>query len=503
MTESSGIDADRAARLARRGAGCVTLFALPFLAVGVFAAVELVRGLMGDNASGMPPGFAAIFALAFGGSAIAMIAAVRYGARRAAADAHRRAQSPAEPWLWRDDWAAGRADSGQRAGATAIAVFAFLWNVISAPVLFVVPDEVVKGNTAALIGLLFPIVGVGLIIWAVRMAVRSRKYRGTSVELGVVPIVPGATFEGTLHARFANGAPENVSLTLSCIRRRVTGSGNNRNVSERVLWQDQRSIESWDIAVDFGEARVPFAFELPAAAPSTTPGSGNDRVLWRLDAHAQTTGVDYAESFELPVYATDPAAHVLPDGAALDALESALVVSDSDAPPSAPEEPTILIRPADPAGTEFFSTPGRNRAPLLPLVVFLAVWFGFVAMMLRLGAPLLFPIVFGGVGMIVLLFAIDLAFATTRTVVTEEGVTVRTQALGIGQTRHIARPEVRTVGVKVGMSQGQSATQTAKAWHDVVLHADDGAKVLAARHIPTRVEAEWVAAELRRAIGLA
>lgn len=502
MSDTSTMDPERTARSTRWGMGCVTLFALPFVAVGAFAAVELVRGLTGGTPSAMPPGFAAIFALAFGGAGIGIIAAARYGAKKAVAEAASRAERPDEPWLWRDDWAEGRARSPQRAGATAMIAFAFMWNVISAPVLFILPDEVSGGNTAALFGLLFPLVGVGLIIAAARLYIRSRKYRGTEVELGALPIVPGATFEGTLHARFGHGAPEVLSLTLSCIRRRVTGSGKNRNTSERVLWQEEQRVEGWDIAVDFEEARVPFAFEIPDAAPTTTPGSGDDRILWRLDAHAATPGVDYAESFELPVFTPDHVRFTVPSSDAFEEMESRLAAGDPDAPPVRPVSPTIVIRPADPAGTEFISSPNSGRASVWPITLFLLIFWGATIFMWRADAPFLFPVVFGIFGMLLLYGAVDLAFGTTRTLVAADGVTVRTQALGMGKTRHIPLGDVRLVGVKVGMSQGTTATQSAKAWHQVEIRRADGGGVTAARHIPTRGEAEWVAAELRRAIGL-
>jgi hypothetical protein len=500
MTQPT-LDLERAARTARLGAGCITLFALPFLLVGVSAAVELVRGLAGRNPSGMPPGFAAVFALGFGGAGIGMIAAGRYGVARATRAAENLSSRPDQPWLWREDWAHNRALSPQRAGATAFAMFAFLWCVISAPVLFIVPGEVAKGNTAAWFGMLFPMVGVGLIIGAARMAIRSRKYRGTAVEFAGVPIVPGKPFAGTLLARFDAGPPERLELALSCIRRRVTGSGRNRNVSEHVLWQDERSIESHDIGIEFGEARVPFSFDIPAQAPPTTPGDGRDRVLWRLDARAATPGVDYAESFELPVFRPDEPAGTNTATTDFDEIAHRLTRADVDSPATPPAKPTIVIRPADPVGTEFISRPGRERPSVLPLFVFLVVLWGAVVFMLRVDAPLLFPLVFGAFGLLLVVLAIDLALRTVHTVVTGDGVSVRDRALGIGRTRHVALDEVTDVVVKVGMSRGQSATQAAKAWHDVAILRTEGRPIPVARYIGSRTEAEWVAAELRHAIG--
>ncbi len=497
-----GIDpAGAGFRQARRGMGCLVAFALPFLAGGVFAGFELVRGLTGDSVSGMPPEFAAIFMLASGGFGIAMIAAARFGKRRFTQELEQRQRNPEQPWLWRLDWANGRVDTRQRAGVAAIAVFAFLWNAIAAPILFVLPDELAQGNTPALIGLAFPLVGVVLIIVAVRMWLRSRKYRGTHLELGRVPIPPGARFEATLHARFDGGPPERVVMRISCVRRRVTGSGKNHSVREDIVWQDERDMGGEEVGLNFGAAAVPVAFDIPEAAPSVTPDSGDDRIVWRLDIDAEAPGIDLSESFELPVFATGELSTRV-DRADLDAAITRLAVDDGGAPPTPPSEPTVIIRMADPVGTEFVSAPGRHRAPLLPALLFLAIWFGFVALMVGLGAPLVLPVLFGAIGLVVVLVVVDLAFSTTRTLVTADGVTVTTRVLGLARTRHVPLGDVGVVTVKVGTSQNRSATQAARAWHDVVILRASQGKVSAARHVPTRAEAEWVAAELRRTLGL-
>lgn len=491
-------DEQQVAKASRIGAGCLTLFALPFVGVGIFATVELVRGLLGDNTSGMPPGFALLFALAFGGSGLAIIGMGRYGARKLRETAALRADRPAEPWRWRADWAEGTARSPQTAGAIGIGVFAFLWNVISAPVLFFIPEEVADGNTVALVGLLFPLVGLGLIVWAARLYIRQRKYRGTHVALPVVPVRPGTALAATLHTRFPGGPPATMLLRLSCIHRTVTGSGDDRSVNERPIWQDERELAGMDIAMDFDGARVPVDFEIPADAPSTTPGDGDNRILWRLDASAETPGVDYAETFELPIFASADVSETV-DAATLEETESKLALA-GDADATAPADPTIRIEPAG-SGIEIFSSPGRNRSPMWPLLLFLVLWWGFIILMTKLGAPIFFPLVFGLFGVLIGWFAIDLLFTSIRTQVTGSGFAVRTEGLGFRRVKEIARDDVKAVAVKVGMSQSKTATQTARAWHDVEIR-HTGGKTAIARHIPTRSEAEWVARVVRTAAGL-
>ena len=108
--------------------------------------------------------FASVFALAFGGvgvGALVMFFASLF-----------RAFVPAQP--------ATRARGGSGLGA--VWVFTFFWNVISIPIAFlVVPDAVQNGEWAALLVLLFPLIGllmlwgaIGQTITAIRNAFRRR-----------------------------------------------------------------------------------------------------------------------------------------------------------------------------------------------------------------------------------------------------------------------------------------------------------------------------------------
>ena len=53
----------------------------------------------------------------------------------------RRAENPNQPWLWRDDWAQGRAVSQTKSNMTSAWIWAVLWNMLSAPCLLLIPRE--------------------------------------------------------------------------------------------------------------------------------------------------------------------------------------------------------------------------------------------------------------------------------------------------------------------------------------------------------------------------
>ena len=176
--------------------GCLMLFLLPFAAVGVFAGVQVVRAaLMHDWAHA---GFYAIFALTFGGVGFGGIAAALAGKKKLAAQEALKAGHPDAPWLWRADWAARRADDATRQTVWFAWVFATFWNLIAIPSGFLgVREALQKGNHAALIALLFPLVGIGLLAWAIRATARYRRYGVSRFELTTLPGVIGHSLVGT------------------------------------------------------------------------------------------------------------------------------------------------------------------------------------------------------------------------------------------------------------------------------------------------------------------
>src|ERR1700687_3744166 len=112
-------------------AGCLYLFALPFCAFGLFAAVWSIERLCaGDLAMGA---YTAMVALVFGGAGFGLVYAFRWGTRSAQARDRLRAANPDQPWLWREDWASGRIPASIGNSAVVLCGCAVLCFVIRAP----------------------------------------------------------------------------------------------------------------------------------------------------------------------------------------------------------------------------------------------------------------------------------------------------------------------------------------------------------------------------------
>lgn len=471
------------------GIGCLVLFLLPFAAVGGFSAVQAVRAaVIGDYGQA---GFLTIFALTFGGVGVGGIVAALKGRKKAAELDALKARHPAAPWLWRADWAAGRIEDAGRGTMWFAWTFAVFWNLVSAPAAYFGAGEAMaKGDHAALLALLFPAVGVGLLAWAVRATIRFRRFGSSRLELATTPAAIGRSLLGTVHAPAAVLSGEGFRLVLTCLRRITTGSGKSRSTREEILWQEEQRVPGRPARTAVGMATtVPVAFALPPDARPCDDSNPRDQLLWRLAVSAEVPGVDYESTFEVPVFRT--AESERPRTAEEEAAARSLAVPDHYQPP-----PDTRIRVSrNRRGTEVVFPVGRNRGAAVGLTMFLALWLGVIWAMVRLGAPILFPLVFGAFALLLLWIALDQWLWVSRVTAGDGAVTVATGLLAPTRERRLAAAEIAEVTTRIGMQAGGTP------YYDVVVVRRDGRRVVAGRGIRDKREAEWVAGAIREGVG--
>ena len=206
------------------GMGCLILFFLPFAGFGTFAAVMAVRAALSGEWG--QAGLLSIFALVFGGVGFGYIIVVLRGRVRVNEIDRLKAEHPDQRWMWRPEWVNGRIESSTRLRMRQAAAFAALWNLVSLPGAVLAMREFVSTRELPLLlALIFPVVGVGLLIWAVRLTIRYHKY-GTSVfELAHVPGVIGRGIGGLVRTSVPSRPAEGFRVALHCVRQYTTGSG--------------------------------------------------------------------------------------------------------------------------------------------------------------------------------------------------------------------------------------------------------------------------------------
>ena len=176
-------------------------------------------------------GFKMIFVVVFGGVGFGLLIFTIMGPKE------KDKSNPAyadRPWLLNDDWQTNEIRSGSRAAMWGAWVFAILWNAISAIVPFIIYEEAIeKGNYLVLIALLFPLVGIGLLVWAIRRTLEWRRFGLAPVTLDPFPGSIGGHVGGRIDLNIPFDPRTEFRVTLTNINSYMSGSGDDRSRKEK------------------------------------------------------------------------------------------------------------------------------------------------------------------------------------------------------------------------------------------------------------------------------
>jgi len=471
--------------------GLLVLFALPFAGVGVVTAVLAAGKLFAGDWKAA--GFMGVFALVFGGAGAGVLAAGIAGRRAAEQRAVAAARHPAEPWLWRADWAQGAIEDTERKGRYSLWAFAALWNVIAWPTaVLVVRAALGQGNRLALLGLLFPVVGVGLVVAAVRATWRERKF-GTSVfDLATRPGVVGHGLAGTVRTATTVLPTEGFAVSLSCVNARTKGTGNSRSTTETIRWQDEARVQGQRTSGGPGQGIVttlPIRFRIPDDVAPTDDADPSDRIIWRLRVSAAVPGIDYAATFEVPVFRTEETAQPVTDDEA-----RLLGPAPESLPYTQPPGSPIRVN-TGPRGTQISFPAGRNPGAAFGLTLFAGLWGGAVWLLVSLKAGVFFIGVFGLVELALLYGVLRMWLRVVEVTAGRDGVAIASGFGGVGDPRRIPAAEVAGMETGIGMQAGNTV------YYSLIVVGKDGRRVTAGTGIRDKREAEWLAGLIKQAIG--
>ena len=204
------------------------------------------------------------------------------------------------PWLARPEWQGGVIYSSAKSGMFFIWGFAAIWNLISLPAALQFMDIWQKDGWVALLVLLFPLVGLGLIYWAIRQTMQWKRFGVTPLHLDPFPGAIGGHVGGEIKVNLPYQQGLEARVTLSNVYSYVSGSGKNRSRRESIHWQDDGYAQVVPYAEGIG---LRFRFDVPRGLRATEE-SANQYYFWRLNVEMELAGTDLNRSFEIPVYDT-------------------------------------------------------------------------------------------------------------------------------------------------------------------------------------------------------
>jgi hypothetical protein len=358
---------------------------------------------------------------------------------------------PDQPWRWRPEWNAGCiASEGGRAAAVTWFV-ALVWNTISWTAVGAAYFKHGSGENVVWLVLLFPLVGVFVLWSAIYQSIRARKF-GRPVFLPTsVPGVIGGYLGGVIQVPAALRPDEDVTLALQACRTTVHGSGKNRSVQSEVLWENEVRVVRENLPVTAAGTGIPVLFHIPAGQPASDVTTTDPRTFWRLTAKAPVAGVDFAATFEVPVFATGETAPApTPDQPLLAGYRATPLTSESlaaagiDLRSAGPGEFSVVVFTSRHIRGTQLAMSGLTLAGTAGVAVLF--WFGWWIPAILVG---FFDLIFG-------LAAWSIWMGETSVELLPAEVVVRSRGAAGWKEQRLLRREVAWVQVEKSMRLGES-----------------------------------------------
>lgn len=476
------------------GSVILCLFGLPFAAMGLLFAATSFR----NDAGSQSPWVGVVIGLAVAcvGFLLIVAAVAVYRSSKHLYDL--KSANPDRPWLWKDDWAASRANGSNSKVNITLWVVAGLWDAVSfAPTIANLPQIVAGQNPAVMVMMVFPLIGVLITFFAVRGTMRTLRYGHTRFWFDSPVFSPGSHVKGAVHLKLSTDVPHGFDLTLSCKRHLTTGTGKTQNTQDFVLWQDAQNVPAGSIARGPGEAQIPVDFVLPPEVLETNEDNYRDRVFWQLQAKADAPGVNFNDKYELPVFRAALGSRT---ESAFNASSEFPTVASQPASArtfAAPPQTKVVCR-QEASGPSFYFPPFRRPGSAIAILFVAALWSAIVYVLWRdPHAPMLFRVMFSAGEVLVVYFFLNAFFGSSTLRIRDGAVEAKNAILGIGSLRRVPFQEVSAVSP---LSQAQ-ATASGEMMYGVLIRRNDGAEVKVAANSLTRAEANWIVATIDQASG--
>ncbi len=391
--------------------------------------------------------FKLAFGLVFGGIGFGLL----YASLRASREPDMtEPQFVESPWLANERWQTAQILSGSKTAMYGAWAFAGIWNLVSAPLPFILYGEITqKENYVALIGLLFPLIGIGLLAWAIRQTAEWRRFGPAPVTLDPFPGSIGGHVGGTIDINLPFDSNNRFQLTLSNLHSYYSGSGKNRSRKERAKWQDKLVAHA-----EPGGAgtRIAFRFDVPENLHPSDIEEDDSYHLWRLNLKAVIEGPDIDRDYDIPVFATGQQSSRLSEHAVRRGRAEQSKLDDAAVIKAVKVQQGV-------SGKTLVYPAFRNAFSNLAGIVFGLVFAGAGAYLIVEEEARIFGGVFALVGGLVMIAALYMLLNSLT--VTQDGMSIKTvrRVLGIPVKRREMRRDMFRRFEKHSSLQSQSGTK--------------------------------------------
>ena len=379
-------------------------------------------------------------------------------------------------------------------GSTAICL------LLSSPLFFVLPGEILGGNYLAAIGLLFPAVGLFMIKWSLGLTQEHRKYGTTKLSLDPYPGSIGGAVGGSIKLPATAGIDSKYTVSLMCIYSYIRRSGDSHQRDEDIVWESSgpATTRPSNEGID-----LQFCFDVPEELPESQLADRQYH-YWKLVVEGNQEDIPYNRSFELPVFATaqtakfiDVDTQALANHAAEANVEQALT------------NPQVAARLSKKFGLNLevkenwirlYFQSGRNKSTSLLFLVMGLVFGGILLIPDSYAVPAFIRFVFGFVGFATTLAALYLPLNTLDVRINNKQMLRVRKWLGISLKQQAIEPaDIQDIEIKRS-SRTTSKNKTITYYH--LIGIGKFGKFRFAESIDDRAMLEALEKQIRKFAGL-
>lgn len=373
------------------------------------------------------------------------------------------------PWLDEDDWQNGQIHSNARSALYGSFFFAVIWNAISFPVAFFAIEDTYHGWTIdhldpALFVLLFPFVGIGLMVWAYKNYRQWSAFGRLSMTLDPYPGSIDGDVGGFLELPMQWRSGYDFKVTINCIHHTITRSGKNTSHNQKVVWKKHAAVEYEPSA---NGIRLKFKSPVDAGLSDSEAAEGRDYFRWivHIKGQYQQSKIKLDREFDIPVFKLKT-----PQNSQLHVVASAPEVTADQI-----SDEQVSIK-QNTRSLELHYPRSRYGSMGKTLFVFALFFLAVTAFLgyetvsdiqrsssfsfFSVGVTGFMTLIFGLVSFSMLAFALHLMSNRLDVLIDSSGITVMSRSLIHRSTKVANLSQVRNISKNTTMSSGQGTSAT-------------------------------------------
>jgi len=383
-------------------------------------------------------------------------------------------------------------------------LWAIIWNAVVWYAMTKVGDKLLQAldqDPIFYFIVLFPVIGLWLVIAAIKTTRSAYKFGKSAVVLAPFPAQVGGQCAGYLDLPLAIKKSTQATINLTCVRQSYHHKSRSNSIHNTIdnnsraepLWQDRSTVAIQHIGQN---SRIAFAFEPPEGLPASDDKSKIHH-FWKLHIKIPMTGIDYDRVFEIPVIVADETMQASHQRYTHQTNANSSVDADSVLIPNISKTP---------AGMQLTYGYGRSKLISLMLIVFataialmdyfiLTDFIGFLPI-----TSTLLTFVMGFIALALFLMGI-LFIASNMTIEAGlDGISKQQRIIGFTLKEMINASEI--VEIIVEKESSRTVGHETHVWFKLQAIKQDGSKVEVGNTLLGHSHAEKIKQQMLTALGL-